>query len=808
MNRYLCIHGHFYQPPRENPWLEEIELQVGAQPYHDWNERIADECYAPNTASRILDSEKRIVDIVNNYSKINFNFGPTLLSWMQTHSPDTYKAILEADQLSQKRFSGHGAALAQAYNHMIMPLANTRDEHTQVIWGIKDFEHRFNRKPEGMWLAETAVNTESLEILAEHEIQFTILAPRQAKRIRKIGENEWKDVSHGNVNTHNTYLCRLPSGKSIHLFFYDGSIAQEIAFGKLLRSGKDFADRLMDTFSVTTDQPQLAHVATDGETYGHHHRFGDMALAFCLHHIESNNLAQITLYGEYLEKHPPAYEVEIVEDSSWSCIHGVERWKSNCGCCSGLHMAWHQEWRAPLRAALDWVRDSLIKVYEKEMSAFTDDPWQLRNDYIDVMLDRSAKSVYKFFEKNIKREVSQEEKVKILRLLEMQRYAMLMYTSCGWFFDEISGIETTQILQYAARTIQLARDAANVDLEGEFMKRLGAASSNIPDLKNGSIVYERYVKPAVVDLLRVGVHYAVSSLFEDYSETAKIYCFTTQSEIAFHKEAGKQRMAIGKVHLYSHITHEEDTVSFAVLHLGDHNIYGGVRPAMRDDIFGKMANEIKTAFLKSNIPEVIQSVTSHFGTNNYSLKHLFKDEQNKILNEILKSTLQDIESHYRQIYEQHYPLLQAQEELTIPLPKALATSIEFVLNRDLLDQLNKDRINVKQLQKTVEEVKRWSFDLDKNTLGFTASHKINNLMQKLLKTPDNVSLITNIESLLSVLSGLQLPLDIWKAQNVYFKINKQFYKQKKTEADQSDSSSKKWINLFDSIGCYLHVKCQ
>ena len=449
MERYICIHGHFYQPPRENPWLEDIEIQDSAYPYHDWNERITAECYAPNSASRNLDGEGRILDIVSNYSRISFNFGPTLLSWMEHSAPETYQAILEADKQSIDWRSGHGNALAQVYNHIIMPLASTRDRRTQILWGIRDFEYRFRRPPEGMWLAETAVDNETLDLLAEYGIKFTILAPRQAWRVRKIGTGKWKDVSGSRIDPSRAYLCRLPSGRTINLFFYDGPISQAVAFENLLKKGEDFAHRLLSGFSDQRTWPQLVHIATDGETYGHHQRFGDMALAYALNHIEGNGIARITNYGEYLEKHPPTHEVQIFENSSWSCVHGIERWRDDCGCNSGGHPGWNQAWRKPLREALDWLRERLSFIYENAASEYLKDPWEARDRYIGVILDRSKENVEKFFQAHSAKPLSHDEKILVLKLLEMQRHAMLMYTSCGWFFDELSGLETVQVIQYA-----------------------------------------------------------------------------------------------------------------------------------------------------------------------------------------------------------------------------------------------------------------------------------------------------------------------------------------------------------------------
>jgi alpha-amylase/alpha-mannosidase (GH57 family) len=395
--RYICVHGHFYQPPRENPSLEAIELQDSAYPYHDWNERISAECYAPNATSRILDTEQRILQMVNNYAHISFNFGPTLLSWIEPHAPKTYQALLEADKSSQEKFSGHGSALAQAYNHMILPLANARDKVTQVKWGIADFQHRFGRAPEGMWLPETAVNTETLEVLAASGIKFTILAQRQGSRIRKRGTRTWQDLSGERIDPSRAYLVNLPSRKTISVFFYDGHISQGVAFEGLLDNGQRFADRLMTGFSDARDWPQLVNIATDGESYGHHHRFGEMALSYALHHIETNKLAQLTNYAQFLECHPPNHFVEIVENSSWSCIHGIERWRTNCGCNSGGHAGWNQEWRKTLRAALDWLRDQLIPLYEHKAAPLLKNPWRARDFYIRLILDNSRENAGQIF---------------------------------------------------------------------------------------------------------------------------------------------------------------------------------------------------------------------------------------------------------------------------------------------------------------------------------------------------------------------------------------------------------------------------
>jgi len=528
--RYVCVHGHFYQPPRENPSLEAIELQDSAYPYHDWNERITSECYAPNGLSRILDGEQRIVQLVNNYSQISFNFGPTLLSWIESKAPKVYEALRQADKSSQERFSGHGSAIAQAYNHVILPLANCRDRVTQVKWGLRDFEHRFGRSPEGMWLPETAVDTHTLEALAANGIKYTILAPRQAKRIRKRGSRSWQDVTGDRVDPSRAYLVRLPSRKTINVFFYDGPISQGVAFERLLDNGQRFADRLMSGFSDARQWPQLVHIATDGESYGHHHRFGEMALTYALHHIETNKLAELTNYGQFLEKHPPDHFAEIVENSSWSCVHGIERWRSNCGCNSGGHAGWTQEWRGPLRAALDWLRDCLAPLYEQKAAGLLKEPWKARDEYVRVILDRSKENVDRFLGEHGTRPLEPAEQIAALKLLEMQRHAMLMYTSCGWFFDDLSGLETVQVIHYAGRAVRLAQDFAQEDIESQFVECLAAAKSNLPEQGDGKQIYEKWVKPAIVTADMVAAHYAISSLFESYGERTKIYCYDVERE--------------------------------------------------------------------------------------------------------------------------------------------------------------------------------------------------------------------------------------------------------------------------------------
>jgi alpha-amylase/alpha-mannosidase (GH57 family) len=806
MERYICIHGHFYQPPRENPWLETIEFQDSAYPYHDWNERITAECYAPNVSSRILDGDGRVVQILNNCSKISFNFGPTLLSWLDEKAPETYWAILEADRESQKAFSGHGSALAQAYNHMILPLANRGDKYAQIFWGIRDFERRFGRRPEGMWLPETAVDLETLEILAELGIQFSILAPHQASRVRRMGARNWRDVSGERIDPSMAYEQRLPSGRKIALFFYDGPISRAVAFERLLAKGEDFANRLLSAFSDTRTQPQLVHIATDGESYGHHHRFGDMALAYALHYIESNNLAKITNYAEYLEKFPPTHQVDIFENSSWSCVHGVERWKSDCGCNLGGHAGWNQSWRAPLREALDWLRDALAAPYEEKAREFLRDPWAVRNEYIDVIPDRSPKSVGRFLAQHAVRDLNEEEQITVLKLLELQRHAMLMYTSCGWFFDELSGIETVQIIQYAGRAVQLARELFGDIIEPPFLKLLERAKSNVREHRDGRYIYEKWVKPAAVDWVKVGAHYAVSSLFQDYAEQAKVYCYTVNREDYQSFAAGKAKFVVGRAKLTSEVTHESALVSFGVLHLGDHNLNGGVREFQGEDAYQTLVQESGEPFSRADFPDVIRLLDRHFGESTYSLRSLFRDEQRRILRLILDATLSDAEAVYRQLYQNQAPMMRFLADLNMPLPRRFYIAAETTLNIELRRAFEADDLDQGRIASLLEEARLAGITLDKAGLGYTLKQTIEHLGDRLNAEPTDFSLLQKLEATAGLLQALPFEVDLWKVQNRYYGMLQSIYPDLKVKAEQGDEAARDWISGFTSLGEKLSVR--
>jgi alpha-amylase/alpha-mannosidase (GH57 family) len=855
--RYLCVHGHFYQPPRENPWLETVELQESASPYHDWNERITSECYAPNGASRITNRANQIIRIVNNYSQMSFNFGPTLLSWLEEFAPRTYRMIQDADQTSAERFSGHGSAVAQVYNHIIMPLASERDARTQVRWGIADFEHRFGRRPEGMWLAETAVSRAVLDILAQERIRYTVLAPHQCARVRKLPgatplrttdneqrtTNNWTETPNALVDPTQPYLVKLDNGRSIAVFFYDGPSSRAIAFEGLLNDGKTFANRLTASFQPHNN-PQLAHVATDGESYGHHHKHGEMALSYALHYIEEKNLATLTNYGEYLEKFPPAWEAEVVDDSSWSCSHGVERWRSNCG-CNGGKAGWNQLWRGPLRDALDLLRDRTAPLAEAVAAPLLKDLWAARDAYIHVILDRSQDNIDRFLRAHTTRELTPAERVTVLELLELQRHTQLMYTSCGWFFDEISGIETVQIIAYAGRVIQLAQKlftnaptnvgvahsstasssmsgepqnpgagagAPHLDsemwetaktLEADFLAKLALAKSNVPEIGDGAEVYRRYVTAGRLDLESVGAHYAISSMFRSYPDNGQIFCFDVHRQDHDLMSSGRGRFAVGRAELQSRITEETEPICYAVLHLGDQNLSAAVcRYKPEDDATWKAFVEAARASVRrANLPELIRLIDRFFGGPLYSFMSLFADEQQRILKGILNQTLSEVEGSLMRIYAEHATLLDFLGEANLPAPPALALTASFAINASLRHTLESDAFDPSEFARLLRRAEIDHVTLDQPLLSFTADRRMKRAMVRLeaaaeLQSAQNLAVLNDTLALAEALQTLPMEVNLWQAQNIWNDLLR-----------RSDTTywSREWRENFRRIGLALNI---
>ncbi len=764
-DQYLCIHGHFYQPSRENPWLDAIELQDSAAPYHDWNERIAAECYARNAASRILDQDQRIVQIWNNYARISFNIGPTLARWMADHAPEVYAHIVDADRQSRDKLFGHGNAIAQVYNHMIMPLASGRDKITQVLWGIRDFERRFRRRPEGMWLPETAVDLETLEILSTHGVAFTILAPHQAKRILRPRESQWMDVSADGLDVTMPYRCPLPGGRSIAVFFYDAPLSRAIAFEGLLHDGASFAQQLANRLASSTDHTRLLTVATDGETYGHHHPFGEMALSAALHRIESEAMVRVTNFGAYLVAHPPTVQVEIRENTSWSCVHGIERWQADCGCNTGK--GWHQRWRTPLREGIRWLKTELDTLYETEGRKLFRDPWEARNDAVDL-IDHTPGVADAFFARHATGPLTTASRTARLRLLEMQRHGLMMQSSDGWFFDDISGGETVQILAHAARAIDLAA-SVGATLEGPFLRPLQAASGNLPQSPDGAAVYEQLVRPMAVTPARIAAVDAITSLVESTPTDRTLYAWTTKRVERESATVGDHTLVVGRLRIRSRILEEEAEAAYALLQFGGHEVHCAVREDWPAEQYAKIRTTLMDRFGREILSEVIRSIDLAFGPAYFTLKDLMLEDRRRVLNTLLEKTLTDLERTYRQLYVDNRALMVYLRDANVAVPPALVMAAVFVLTRDLEQELStapEGPLPARAFE-IVSELRSWGREAYPRRFEPLLRHRLTAALTSRAALADRLQWITQV---LDLAEAAGIPLDLWDAQNRFYQL--------------------------------------
>jgi len=727
MKKFLCIHGHFYQPPRENPWLEDIEQQESAHPFHDWNERVCAECYAPNAHARILDERGKILDIVNNYAALSFNFGPTLLRWLERKAPEVYEAILDADRISLKRL-GHGNALAQAYNHIILPLTTPRDRETQIVWGIEDFRYRFGRDPEAMWIPEIAVNYATLDALQRHGMKFVILSPTQADRVRPLGASEWFDVSNGTIDPRRAYRCFLPEPDSdahrfIDVFFYDGMLATSISFGELLIDGEAFAARLHSASGDPNSEARLVHLAADGETFGHHRKHGDMALAYAVRTAQERYGFEVINYGTFLERFPPRWEVAIKrgphdEGTAWSCSHGVGRWKEQCGCRTADHPEWNQRWRKPLREAIDGLRDRLAAVYERESCRYFKDPVSARNAYIQVLLKPTEQQRAQFFQEQGFPDLSPEDRTAALSLLEMQRHALLMQTSCGWFFNELSGLETTKILQYADRALQLAAALTSEDLETPFVEKLAEAYSNIPAFGTGRDIFYRMVRPCRVTLEKV-LNHAISAAAFYKTGICHQTLYGYDIDILEHTANDLDSVAVhaGRARVTAPLTQESHEFLYALAWQQG----GECRSVIRRISKGMDAAALLMTFIEkwSTAGDRLFTVMQEcFGGATFSLRDMFHEERQRILRHLLSKEIESYGDIFAHIYDETRYAVESAISQGLVAPWEFRKAAENTISKRLLQALERLREGVSDttertaIQTLLREAEQYGYQLD------------------------------------------------------------------------------------------------
>ncbi|MCD4717347.1 MAG: DUF3536 domain-containing protein [Desulfobacterales bacterium] len=771
IDKYLCIHGHFYQPPRENPWLEKIEYQPSSSPYHDWNERIARECYGPNTLARLYDENGRILKLINNYAYMSFDFGPTLLSWLEKAHPWIYGQIITADRLSRDRFQGHGNALAQVYNHIIMPLATRRDKLTQIRWGLADFKHRFGREAEGMWLAETAVNTETLILMAEEGVKFTVLSPTQAQSVRPLKGpargKPWQDVTGGRINPTRPYRVRLGNRgrRFIDVFFYDGPVSRAVAYEKLLGSGENFLSRIEQAFGTHKEGPQMVSLATDGESYGHHFKFGDLALSWLFNHVEQTGQIKLTNYGLFLESFPPEYEVRIIENSSWSCAHGIERWRSDCGCSVGRQPGWNQAWRAPLREGLDRLAGELAGIFEERAGRHFKDPWKARDGYIALFSDPSAEKRDLFLKNFAVRTLEYEEQVEAFQLMESQRMALYMFTSCGWFFDDISGLEPVQVLKYAARAMELVEPWAGKELETGLIKFLSGATSNDPDYRDGKYVYETRVRPSRIDPSLAAAHHAFAGLIEGTPGEDSLFSemvrplneqrLTKEDIRAISGEAQVVEIGTGREHkrIYLAVCGKNGKMSCLV---------------------GERADKTVPFLTMDNIDKAEETLSLHLsGVRRYGLKDLIPDMRKSLMENLALNVALNTADYVRKhngCLEEFLSLPVNKKEPGLEIPK----NILSILLTDEMERLfdsnqEKGTTDLTRLHDLADRAKSLSVTLNEQRITHMAQDYLSRQMDRLARDPDRISM-ENIISFLNLADELNLKPDLWKCQNMFYEL--------------------------------------
>jgi len=818
---YVTVHGHFYQPPRENPYLDAIERQPSATPFHDWNERIHWECYRPNAFARVLNDRGELLGIVNNYEYMSFNIGPTLMSWLERYDMEVYQRILEADIRSSQRLNGHGNAIAQVYNHIIMPLANERDKYTQIRWGKADFKSRFGRDPEGIWLAETAIDYATIAALISEGIKFIILAPSQAQRCRPFPTDhdphpEWHEVGGSQIDPTRPYRCYLKPGFQntssplsvskitslqstdelpyIDIFFYDGPISRDMGFTDVVYSSSHFAGRVGAAIRGDHRLAQLISVATDGETFGHHKKGTEKTLAYAFIGEFPRHGWTVTNFAHYLSLYPPTWEVELKPVTAWSCAHGVDRWQDDCG-CGGEGGVWHQKWRRPLRQALNWLRDELTAVYEDHGRRLFHDPWLARDEYIDILRDRSTANVHRFLSRHQTHKLTPSEQVDALRLLEMQRHSLFMFTSCGWFFEELSRPEGTQILRYAARALELAGDIAGVQLEKGFLKRLSLAPSNVEQFKHGGEVYRQCVLTAQIGFKQVAAHYAITSLFNHHNGAVptqesrkhleghqkRVYCYTADQLDYQMQRMGSLTMAVGHLKLVSEITWESENLVFAVLHLGGWDFHCCIQQFTGRRDYGHLKENLLASLQQASAAHAIVMMTKMFGEQAFSLQNLFAEERHRIMRLLSQETLTRLDQLYTQTYRENYGVIMAFHRDGLTVPQELQVAAEIALGyrcltilRSLEQDINEPQLSyshVLQLQAIATEAKHLRCQLKIPEGKQILEQLIMRLLWQLLHGSTgyvDITRLEKLEKLIDVGNDLNLGISLDKSQELYF----------------------------------------
>ncbi len=693
-NNLLILHGHFYQPPREDPWTDEIETQESAAPFHDWNERINRECYAANAASRVIDSFGRIEAIVNNYEYFSFNFGPTLVDWLSRHDPRTLERIISADRKSRERLDGHGNAIAQVYNHIIMPLAGDADKITQIVWGLRHFEKYFERPSEGIWLAETAINDRTVEFLIEQGIKYVILAPTQAQEVLYEGSDEWEDVSHNSIDPGRAYILEASNG-SLAAFFYDGGIASRLSFEHMLTNVDLLRNELLAHFDPDKEL-NMVNVATDGENYGHHEPYGDMCIARLIYENEERGEFTFSNYGHFLEHHPPRDRVRLKPGNNglgtaWSCAHGVGRWLEDCGCQTGGDPSWHQKWRHPLRQAFDLLRDRVHELAHNELNKYFKNVWQARDEYIEVIsrvdLKERVDSLYHWMDAHASRDIDEQDRGMLMRIMESLHQAMLMYTSCGWFFADISGIETVQDMRYAARIFDLVEDLLPPDTREKFLSILEKAPSNIAEFSNGKWIFENFVWEHKFDSQRVINQFVIEQILMKGTIKTRskwdIYYYHIEVNRFNLIDKGDWQIYQAQLIVTDHFIQETRTyIVYSIRH--DYEFHTFIKSYIDSSLvtyLDKLSSQ--------NNPRFIVKELSDWFRQQYSVLDLKYETRKNILAHLFSSTLSQLHDRHSTLeLKEFMTILRLFRDWQINMPEKDMLSIQNLLSDHIIKEMD------------------------------------------------------------------------------------------------------------------------
>jgi alpha-amylase/alpha-mannosidase (GH57 family) len=777
--RHVVIHGHFYQPPRENPWLDIIEKQPSASPYHDWNERIYDQCYRPNAYSRILDPRGMIVDIYNNYLNLSFNFGPTLFRWIEKNHPKTADRIVAADRESCVRFGGHGNAIAQVYNHLIMPLSPRRDQLTQIRWAKSFFQSRFKRETEGIWLAETAINMETVGCLIEEGIRFVVLSPTQTQAFRSLdGSEPWRQTSQTAIDTRRAYRLFARgadggrTGGHIDVFFFDEGLSREVSFGELLTNAGTLGAKIRTCYDAAAREDQVVVIATDGETFGHHKPFGDMCLAYFFSRIAHETDMEPVNFGFFLEKNPPRHEVmlknEFGEGTAWSCPHGVGRWARDCGCRSGGPLSWKQEWRSPLRAAFEKLKTYVDESYEQTLAGLVTDPWKLRDSYMAIADARTLKDFKAHLTKlGLGQKLSDEQAMKIRRMCEAQKYMLFSFTSCGWFFSDVSGIETVQNIAYAARALNLAIDQSlQESVTKDLTGLLSRAKSNIPD-KDGETIFREQIVPNLRHLAILCFTAIAEKLVSpDRAEFVSVNYYGYHVSLSEGKKVSSEdgrRWELSRAAIENHESGEQ--ADFSVLACSED---GKIRAyAAPSDSPAQAGPHPLTAEGFMRRPDAVP----------LDLSVIFEEFKVLLAGYFLSAMSKDTQEKYALWMERNETSLESLSGLNVALPSFVAAPIAYVLTAQWNTAINEIEIYGRE-----DEVYDRLLDLWKKTrkyriaLDFTESTR---LLQELLFAEvrifsETLSLVScdRMRYLLTVVDRFSIPFSKNKIEDIFHSVLK------------------------------------